>query len=143
MRTSHGRFLVARASRPAASTSRSTSWLLALALSSCAFGQGVQITNLPDYQGQPSYKIQTPSATWIYHKQGAGFASLLDPDGNDWIGYRPGGRAAGEFRGIPNLIHPGAGMHPGGELCSSEVGGQPHRIHVRRRRLGGPLGLLP
>ena len=83
----------------------------------------VQISTLPDHQGQPSFRIETPSATWIYHQQGAGFASLLDPDGNDWISYRPGNRAAGEFRGIPNLIHPGAGMHPGGELCSSSVTG--------------------
>ncbi len=83
----------------------------------------VRITAIPDYQGQPSYQIETPAATWIYHRQGAGFASLLDPDGNDWIGYRPGARAAGEFRGIPNLIHPGAGMHPGGTLCASQASG--------------------
>ena len=83
----------------------------------------VRITAIPEYQGQPSFQIETPSATWIYHQQGAGFASLLDPDGADWISYRPGGRAAGEFRGIPNLIHPGAGMHPGGTLCVSEAVG--------------------
>jgi hypothetical protein len=54
------------------------------------------------HQGQDSFKVATPSATYIYHKQGAGFASLIDRDGNDWISYRPGGGSAGEFRGIPN-----------------------------------------
>jgi hypothetical protein len=86
-----------------------------------AFGQQVHVTELPDYQGQPSYKIETPAATWVYHKQGAGFASLLDRGGADWISYRAGGRAAGEFRGIPNLIHPGAGFHPGGVICDSNA----------------------
>jgi hypothetical protein len=63
-----------------------------------------------DYEGQRSFRIETPSATYIYHKEGAGLASIQDPDGNEWIGYKPGGRAAGEFRGIPNL---GEFAHPG------------------------------
>jgi hypothetical protein len=90
----------------------------ALASAAPVLAQTVQVE---DYQGQPAFRIETPSATWIYHRLGAGFASLLDPDGHDWIAYRPGGRASGEFRGIPNLIHPGAGMHPGGEICNSDI----------------------
>jgi hypothetical protein len=70
----------------------------------------VRVEDGIEHQGQESLRIATPRGTWIYHKEGAGFASLFDPDGNDWISYRPGGRAAGEFRGIPNL---GVVAHPG------------------------------
>jgi hypothetical protein len=75
-------------------------------------GAGVRIVGELEYQGQKSIKIETPSGTYLYHKYGAGFASLFDRDGNDWISYRPGGRSAGEYRGIPNL---GAFAHPGYE----------------------------
>jgi hypothetical protein len=64
------------------------------------------------HEGQQSIRITTQSATWIYHAEGGGFASLLDRDGKDWISYHPGNRSAGEFRGIPNL---GAVGHPGYE----------------------------
>lgn len=63
-----------------------------------------------DCQGQPSFRITTPSATYCYQKEGAAFASIVDPSGAEWIGYKPGGRSAGEFRGIPNL---GEFAHPG------------------------------
>ncbi|MEZ5400016.1 MAG: hypothetical protein R2729_10140 [Bryobacteraceae bacterium] len=62
------------------------------------------------HEGQPAVRVSTPAATWIYHTEGAGFGSLLDRDGRDWISWRPGARSAGEFRGIPNL---GAVAHPG------------------------------
>jgi hypothetical protein len=62
------------------------------------------------HQGQDSIKVRSTAAEWIYHAEGAGFASLIDREGNDWISYRPGNRASGEFRGIPNL---GAFAHPG------------------------------
>lgn len=63
----------------------------------------IRVTEITDH-GQPSYRIETPSATWVYHREGAGFSSLIDPDGIDWIAYRPGGGAAGNFRGIPNAV---------------------------------------
>jgi len=44
---------------------------------------------------------------------------MTDPEGNNWIGYRPGGGSAGEYRGIPN-IRP-AGFHPGYEDLRSRV----------------------
>lgn len=72
----------------------------------------ITIDELPDFEGQPGIRIRTPVATYVYHKEGAAFASIVDNAGAEWIGYRPGGRAAGEFRGIPNLGdhfgHPGA-----------------------------------
>jgi len=73
-----------------------------------------------EHQGQRSFRIETASADYIFHQEGGGLASLLDPEGKDWISYRPGGRAAGEFRGIPNL---GEVFHPGyeGERGSKTV----------------------
>lgn len=61
------------------------------------------------HEEQESFRIATPSATWYYHKAGAGFASMEDPDGADWLGYRPCCESGGEYRGIPNMwkFHPG------------------------------------
>ncbi len=75
------------------------------------------------YEGQETFKIGTRGATYFYHKDGAGLASLLDKDGNDWISYHPGGRSAGEFRGIPNL---GAFAHPG---YSGDKGARSQVLH--------------
>ena len=97
--------------------------VLLLAALGCA-GPAVSVRELADYQGQPSFEVQTPSATWIYHRQGAGFASILDRDGVDWISYKPGGGPAGQYRGIPNLIHPESDFHPGGEGSTSEITAQ-------------------
>jgi len=55
-------------------------------------------------EGQLSYRITTPAATWVFHPTGGGFSSLLDPDGNDWINFRPEGGPAGHYRGIPNAV---------------------------------------
>lgn len=71
------------------------------------------------HQGQPSFRIKTPACTYLYHQYGAGFASMIDPEGQDWISYRPGQGSAGEYRGIPN-IRP-AGFHPGYENHRSRI----------------------
>ncbi|MCK5461720.1 MAG: hypothetical protein KAI95_01850, partial [Bacteroidales bacterium] len=71
------------------------------------------------HQDQLSYQVKTPGGTYLYHRNGAGFASMIDPEGNDWISYRPGGGSAGEYRGIPN-IRP-AGFHPGYENLNSRI----------------------
>lgn len=63
----------------------------------------VSLEEVEDH-GQPSYRISTPSATWVYHREGAGFSSLFDARGNDWLAYRPIGGAAGHYRGIPNAV---------------------------------------
>ncbi|MFW6154752.1 MAG: hypothetical protein ACOC95_06005 [Planctomycetota bacterium] len=81
----------------------------------------VKVSELPDHQGQPTFRIDTPAATWYYHKAGAGFASLIDPDGRDWIGFRPTGGSDGAYRGIPNLVHPAGYFHPGGDACESRI----------------------
>lgn len=75
------------------------------------FQPKVQVEDVGMYEGDEAFKITTPSATYYYHKHGSGFASMLDPDGNDWISYRPQGGARGSYRGIPNIAP--AGFHPG------------------------------
>jgi hypothetical protein len=72
-------------------------------------------------EGQESYRIVTPNATWFYHKQGAGFSSLLDADGLDWLSYHPGEGSAGEYRGIPNMGHPEGYCHPGKQESRSRL----------------------
>lgn len=72
-------------------------------------------------EGQESYQVNTANATWFYHKLGAGFSSLLDCDGLDWLGYHPGGGSAGEYRGIPNMGYPEGYCHPGKTVSRSRV----------------------
>jgi hypothetical protein len=80
---------------------------------------GVRLTEhstLPSCPGLELFRIETPSGTYYLEKHGFGLASLIDGDGNDWIGFRsePGSRAGGEFRGFPNAVHQQAGnyFHP-------------------------------
>ena len=49
-------------------------------------------------EGQEAFVVETPAATYCYHKEGGGFSSLVDRDGRDWIGYRAGDGPAGEYR---------------------------------------------
>lgn len=97
-------------------------------------------------QGQPSYRIVTPSATWVYHREGAGFSSIIDSAGHDWISYRPTGGAAGNFRGIPNAVHRRGAegnnfFHPGhtGPKGSetSIVTAEPDRVVLRSKSRDG------
>lgn len=80
-------------------------------------------------QGISCFKIETPSATYVYDKVGGGFISMYDNDGKDWISFKicdfgQPGNAASRYRGIPNLgiggEDYGAG-HPGFEMCISNV----------------------
>lgn len=73
------------------------------------------------HQGQESIMVTSPAGAIHYHKKGGGLASLIDSDNHDWIGYRPGGGSAGAFRGIPNIIYPEGGLHPGAEGCESRL----------------------
>lgn len=59
------------------------------------------------------FRIQTPTATYLYGKRGAGFASIFDSRGNDWISYRHGDKALGEFRGLPKCGQPTKFFHCG------------------------------
>ena len=77
----------------------------------------VSVSDNIEHEGQLSIRIASPSATYYYHKGGAGFASLEDRDSLDWIGYRPCCESGGEYRGIPNLWN----FHPGEDSCLSKV----------------------
>ncbi len=73
------------------------------------------------HQSQMSYRIGTPASEWIFHQQGAGFASLIDHDGNDWISFRPHGGSDGLYRGIPNIKNPHDYFHPGTPTGRSRI----------------------
>jgi hypothetical protein len=66
--------------------------------------------------GLPAFEIATESATYFLEKTGGGLSSLVDRDGNDWIGFQPktGSGAGGEYRGFPNAVHKqlGSYFHP-------------------------------
>jgi len=63
--------------------------------------------------GLPAFKIETPSATYFLEKKGGGLSSLIDRDGNDWLGFhpQPGSKAGGEYRGFPNAVHKQGGSY--------------------------------
>ncbi len=71
--------------------------------------------------GQLSYRIQATGSTYYYHKQGAGFSSWIDANGNDWLSYAAGGGSAGEYRGIPNAVYPEGHFHPGKTSATSDI----------------------
>jgi len=111
---------------------------LAAAGLACVAEPTVQVSEVDEYQGQASFKIVTPRATWYYHKAGAGFAGLIDADGNDWISFRPTGGSDGSYRGIPNLVHPEGYFHPGGTECDSRVvGAEPNKVTIESTAAGG------
>ncbi len=81
----------------------------------------VTLTDAVMHEDQESYKVVTPGATYLYHKLGAGFASMLDPENLDWISYHPWGGSDGKYRGIPNLVYPEGYFHPGNTGCRSQI----------------------
>ncbi len=83
-------------------------WVLALGFQARA----VTMEDATD-QGKDAFKITTDNAVFFIQKPNGGISSLLDNEGNDWIGYQPGGGASGEYRGIPNAIYPEGISHPG------------------------------
>lgn len=78
--------------------------------------------------GLACYQIETKAATYFLDKVGAGLSSLVDRDGNDWLGFHPakGSGAAGEYRGFPNAVfkEEGSYFHPrnaGTDACVTIV----------------------
>lgn len=76
------------------------------------FANQVSVQMVDEHEGQSSFQITNSNTTYYYHEAGAGFASMEDADGKDWLSYhpRPGSGASGEYRGMPNL---GEWGHPG------------------------------
>lgn len=73
----------------------------------------VRVSEVTLHGDMDCFKVETPTATYMYGKKGAGFASIFDKDGNDWISYRPGNQAKGEYRGLPKCGQPTKFFHCG------------------------------
>jgi hypothetical protein len=73
----------------------------------------VRVSEITLHGDMDCYKVETPSATYVYGRKGAGFASILDKGGRDWISYRPGDKAKGEYRGLPKCGQPIKFFHGG------------------------------
>jgi regulation of enolase protein 1 (concanavalin A-like superfamily) len=93
--------------------------------------QVVLTDNVSD-AGLTTYRIENNAATYYYDKQGGGFSSLVDANGNDWISWNATFGAGGTYRGIPNLVYPEGSMHPGnGGVISSIVQQGPLKTTLR------------
>lgn len=79
------------------------------------FPNRVGASNIVDAYGFETIRLDIANATLHYHRDGGGFSSMFDIDENDWISWNPDPAAAGDFRGVPNMIHPNDGgyFHPG------------------------------
>jgi len=94
---------------------------------SCSENYKVNISEDQD-EGQECFRIELENATLYYQKGAGGFSSIVDKEGNDWLGFRKDtiqgypDNAASEYRGLPNLVFQsedsGAG-HPGSDQCHS------------------------
>lgn len=87
--------------------------LVALAIRTLAADPEIRVSTVTLFTDLECFRIETPTATYLYGKRGAGFASLLDLAGHDWISYRPGGKALGEYRGLPKCGQPVKYFHCG------------------------------
>jgi hypothetical protein len=87
----------------------------AIALAGCASPteRAIRVSEQTLFGDMECFRVETPSATYLYGKRGAGFARILDPDGHDWIGYAHGGKARGEYRGLPKCGQPVKYFHCG------------------------------
>ncbi|MBI5772949.1 MAG: hypothetical protein HZA89_04290 [Verrucomicrobia bacterium] len=103
--------------------------LAVVALRCAAAEPAIRVSDVTLFGDMDCFKVETPNATYLYGKRGAGFASILDRDGHDWISYRHGGRSAGEYRGLPKCGQPvkyfhcgyGFGQYTNGNWFTSNV----------------------
>ena len=73
----------------------------------------VRVSEVMIHGDMDCFKLETPTATYLYGKRGAGFAGIFDKDGRDWVSYRPGGLSRGEYRGLPKCGQPTKFFHCG------------------------------
>jgi putative heme-binding domain-containing protein len=73
----------------------------------------VRVSEVTIHGDMDCFQIETPTARYVYGKRGAGFASIIDKNGRDWISYRSGGEARGEYRGLPKCGQPTKFFHCG------------------------------
>jgi hypothetical protein len=69
-------------------------------------------------EGRDCIEVRTPFATFFYDEVGAGFTSIVDRSGHDWVSFSDATGADGEYRGIPNL---GSCCHPGYPIPASDT----------------------
>jgi hypothetical protein len=86
---------------------------LVVALADAADETSIRVSDVTLFGDMECFKIEAPYATYLYGKRGAGFASIIDRHGHDWISYRHGGRSAGEYRGLPKCGQPVKYFHCG------------------------------
>ncbi|MDD5688550.1 MAG: FG-GAP-like repeat-containing protein [Elusimicrobia bacterium] len=102
------------------------------------FTNQVTLTDNVEDEGQSSYQIQSANATYYYHKQGGGFSSMVDNQGNDWLGYHASGGSAGSYRGIPNMVYPASYFHPGFVNSNSSILSQgPVKVKYKTESIDG------
>ncbi|HEV8541395.1 MAG TPA: hypothetical protein VGR78_03300 [Verrucomicrobiae bacterium] len=87
--------------------------LVALKLPNLQAAPAISLSETNLFGDLDCFRIQTPHATYLYGKRGAGFASIIDSQGNDWIAYRHGGLARGEYHGLPKCGQPTKFFHCG------------------------------
>jgi hypothetical protein len=63
-----------------------------------------------DPSGAPAIEVITPAATYYVQTASGAISSIIDNQGNDWIGYNDQGGPGGDYRGMPDM---GAYFHPG------------------------------
>ena len=73
----------------------------------------MRVSEITVHGDMDCFRVETPTATYVYGKRGAGFASIVDKNGHDWVSYRPGGLARGEYRGLPKCGQPTKLFHCG------------------------------
>ncbi len=83
----------------------------------------LEATDNVAHKGQASIKITTVNGEYYYHKDGGGFATLIDEDDKDWISWNTSAAYAGQYRGIPNMVHPqdGGFFHPGKDTSTTTL----------------------
>jgi len=93
--------------------------------------------------GQAAYRIHTPCADYAIQLENGGLASLVDPEGQDWISYNTAAGSAGEYRGIPNIKYPDGYLHPGKKNAQCFLlSDGPLSCHIYVRSLDGQCDAL-
>ncbi len=90
-------------------------WLLLPLLTTAVMADrpDIEISEETLFGDMECFEIRTSHTTYLYGKQGAGFASLIDADGHDWISYHHGDKSQGEYRGLPKCGQPVKFFHCG------------------------------
>ncbi len=104
----------------AAAVAAMTAWIQNLAApakepsgAAAAPPAGIRVSDVTLFGDLDCFKIETPTATYVYGKKGAGFASVLDKDGRDWVSYHPADKSKGEYHGLPKCGQPTKFFHCG------------------------------